>query len=382
MTPGAVDVLRALHAATRAASIPPPAALIGDWADADAVIAPSVDLIPGAGPPDDPDRYWLGYLAFPVNVGSSVLPDQAWGATDTLLVLRDGRWHELGAPAPDWVRSCLRHSNIRPDPWSARWQRPPQAPHLDAVQACLDAIEVGEIYQACVCTRFTGHLDGCPVDFYADLAAATAPARSAFVAGPWGALASFSPETFLRRRGRSVSSSPIKGTVAADVDPAHLAASEKDIAENIMIVDLVRNDLSRVADTGSVRVDALLDVVGAPGVWHLVSRVSATLRLGVGNDALLAATFPPASVTGTPKLRAMELLAGWEPHPRGPYCGAVGIAGPDGLLDLNVAIRTAAIDPDGDVTLGVGGGITIDSDPQREWFECLDKAASIVTYSG
>ena len=146
-----------------------------------------------------------------------------------------------------------------------------------------------------------------------------------------------------------------------------------------MIVDLVRNDLGRVATVGSVRVPDLLSTVPAPGVWHLVSTVAATLRPEVGNDALLAATLPPASVTGTPKIRAADLLADWESYERGVYCGAIGIAGPDGLLDLSVAIRTVAIDPAGGMALGVGGGITADSDPAAEWQECLDKAASIVT---
>ena len=133
-----------------------------------------------------------------------------------------------------------------------------------------------------------------------------------------------------------------------------------------------------MARTGSVRVERLLEIVGAPGVWHLVSRVGAKLPPEIGNVALLDATFPPASVTGTPKLRAMQLLTDWERDPRGVYCGAVGLAGPGGLLDLNVAIRTVEITPDGSMALGVGGGITADSDPRREWQECLDKAASVV----
>ena len=179
-----------------------------------------------------------------------------------------------------------------------------------------------------------------------------------------------------------MSSAPIKGTLPAHDDPDRLASSTKDVAENIMIVDLVRNDLGRLAVTGSVRVPDLLSVVSAPGVWHLVSRVQAIVEPGTGTDVLLAATFPPASVTGTPKLRAMELLADWEHGARGVYCGAVGIAGPDHGLDLNVAIRTVSITPDGTATLGVGGGITIDSDPAAEWQECLDKAASIVGHVG
>lgn len=157
-----------------------------------------------------------------------------------------------------------------------------------------------------------------------------------------------------------------------------LAASVKDVAENVMIVDLVRNDLGRVARVGSVTVPELLTVVGAPGVWHLVSTVRAELDPTVGNDALLAATFPPASVTGTPKIRAAELIGRWESRPRGVYCGAVGIAGPEHELDLSVAIRTVEVDRDGAMRLGVGGGITIDSVPEREWQECLDKAAAII----
>ncbi|GAA1481530.1 aminodeoxychorismate synthase component I [Gordonia sinesedis] len=406
MTPTAPDLLRVLTAHTRSHGLPPPAALIGDWADADAVIAPSIDIRPGVPPPNHPDRFWLGYLGFPVRSDESVLPPTAGGLIDHLLVLRDGRWHEVvasdGHRAPDWVRDCLarldvprggdtagpNNSSDRYDTagrdadidgaWSARWAPPERAPHRRAVESCLAAIRAGEIYQACVCTRFTGRIDGSTTQFYADLTAATTPAKSALLHGDWGTVASFSPETFLSRRGDTVTSAPIKGTLPADADPDVLSASSKDIAENIMIVDLVRNDLSRVAHTGTVRVTELLDVVAAPGVWHLVSRVAATVPREVGNDRLLAATFPPASVTGTPKLRAMELLAEWEADNRGVYCGAIGLAGPDGLLDLNVAIRTVQIAPDGAATLGVGGGITVDSDPGREWQECLDKAASVV----
>ena len=175
--------------------------------------------------------------------------------------------------------------------------------------ACLDAIAAGEVYQACVCTQFVGQVSGAPVDFFADAVARTAPARAAFVAGDWGAVASLSPELFLRRVGDAVDSSPIKGTLPIDEAPSALRASVKDVAENIMIVDLVRNDLGRVAVTGSVTVPELLAVRPAPGVWHLVSTVSARVDTDVPMSAVLDATFPPASVTGTPKTRARELLA-------------------------------------------------------------------------
>ena len=141
--------------------------------------------------------------------------------------------------------------------------------------ACLEAIAAGEVYQACVCTQFVGRIDGAAIDFFADAVARTSPARAAYLAGDWGAVASLSPELFLRRRGDAVASSPIKGTLPRHADPAALRASVKDVAENIMIVDLVRNDLGRVAVTGSVTVPELLVVRPAPGVWHLVSTVTA-----------------------------------------------------------------------------------------------------------
>jgi para-aminobenzoate synthetase component 1 len=191
-------------------------------------------------------------------------------------------------------------------------------------------------------------------------------------------VASLSPELFLQRRGDAVTSSPIKGTLPLCADPSELRASSKDVAENIMIVDLVRNDLGRVGDTGTVTVPELLVVRPAPGVWHLVSTVSARVGVDVPMAAVLEATFPPASVTGTPKLRARQLLRGWEPYRRGVYCGTVGLASPVAGCELNVAIRTVEFDTFGDAVLGVGGGITADSDPDREWEECLHKAAPFV----
>lgn len=143
-----------------------------------------------------------------------------------------------------------------------------------------------------------------------------------------------------------------------------------------MIVDLVRNDLGRVCVPGSVTVPELLKIRPAPGVWHLVSTVEGQLRPAVDDAELLGATFPPGSVTGAPKVRALELIAGLEDQPRQVYCGAVGLASPVAGMELNVAIRTLEI-RDGELRLGVGGGITADSDPQAEWLECLAKAAPL-----
>ena len=287
------------------------------------------------------------------------------------------------------VRKPYRHSAFRVDSRGLAWSVTPRRfdiawgdadrdTHRRGVLDSLEAIAAGEIYQACVCTQFTGRLTGAAVDFFADAVERTSPAKAAYLAGDWGAVASLSPELFLRRRGEAVTSSPIKGTLPRHADPSELRASVKDVAENIMIVDLVRNDLGRVAVTGSVTVPELLAVRPAPGVWHLVSTVSARVDVGMPIAAVLDATFPPASVTGTPKRRARELLSGWEPHRRGVYCGTVGLASPVAGSELNVAIRTVEFDASGNAVLGVGGGITADSDHDREWEECLHKAAPII----
>jgi para-aminobenzoate synthetase component 1 len=263
-------------------------------------------------------------------------------------------------------------------PYRIDWDAADRRAHRNGVLACLEAIRAGEVYQACVCTQFAGTIAGEPLDFFIDGVARTAPARAAYVAGPWGAVASLSPELFLRRRGEVVTSSPIKGTLPLDAPPSALRASAKDVAENIMIVDLVRNDLGRVAVTGSVTVPELLVVRPAPGVWHLVSTVSALVPVDLPTSALLDAAFPPASVTGTPKLRARQLISRWEQSRRGVYCGTVGLASPVAGCELNVAIRTVEFDSAGNAVLGSGGGITADSDADAEWDECLHKAAPII----
>ncbi|KWX68551.1 aminodeoxychorismate synthase component I [Mycobacterium sp. NAZ190054] len=388
-------VLRALADATSRRGLPPPAALTGEWFGSRAVIAPSLDaaavapgsvfdVSPGARQDGPVGGGWFGYLSYP-DAGADGLgpriPEAAGGWSDSVLRCdRDGHWwHESldGAALPGWVSEALRSAPVPRDAVVA-WGEADQDAHRRGVLGCLDAIAAGEVYQACVCTQFAGILDGTPADFFVEAATRTAPARAAFVAGDWGAVASLSPELFLRRCGEAVTSSPIKGTLPERADPAALRSSVKDVAENIMIVDLVRNDLGRVARTGSVSVPELLAVRPAPGVWHLVSTVSATVPAELPMADLLEATFPPASVTGTPKARARRLLTGWEPSRRGIYCGTVGLASPVAGCELNVAIRTVEFSPSGGAVLGVGGGITADSDPTREWEECLHKAAPIL----
>jgi para-aminobenzoate synthetase component I len=387
-------VLRAVAHAATAQGLPPPAALIGEWYDSGAVIAPSVTASPVGidevfdVPPDGSDGAvgggWFGYLSYP-DAGADGLgpriPEAAGGWSDCVLRQdRDGQWwYESlsGAPVSTWVIEALR-APMDPRRCDVAWGDADRDSHRRGVLECLEAIAAGEVYQACVCTQFAGRLDGATVDFFVEAVARTSPARAAYVSGDWGTVASLSPELFLKRSGEAVTSSPIKGTLPRHADPAALRASVKDVAENIMIVDLVRNDLGRVAVTGTVTVPELLVVRPAPGVWHLVSTVSARVDVDVPMASVLDATFPPASVTGTPKTRARQLLTGWEPHRRGVYCGTVGLASPVAGCELNVAIRTVEFGADGTAVLGVGGGITADSDPDHEWDECLHKAAPFI----
>jgi para-aminobenzoate synthetase component 1 len=197
------------------------------------------------------------------------------------------------------------------------------------------------------------------------------------------ALVANSPERFLRVSGRQVETRPIKGTRRRGTGQrAALLRSEKDRAEHVMIVDLMRNDLGRVCRTGSVEVTELARVVSYPTLLHMVSTVSGQLRAGIGLADLLRATFPGGSITGAPKQRAMEVIAEIEPFARGPYTGAFGRIGPvdpepskgAGLvLDLAMTIRSATCTPGG-VRLGVGGGIVADSTAASEWAEMQLKA--------
>jgi para-aminobenzoate synthetase component 1 len=389
----APTVLAAVASAGAALGLPPPAALLGDWFGSSAVIAPSVtvapvavtevfDVPPGAG--NAVGGGWFGYLSYPDPGADGLgprIPAAAGGWSDC--VLRRDRedcwWYESLSEATDsaWVLDAAL-APMPPSPFEIDWTPPDRAAHRLGVTQCLAAIAAGEVYQACVCTQFTGRLRGAPLDFFVDTARRTTPARAAYLAGEWGAVASLSPELFLRRHGTTVTSSPIKGTLPSWADPSELRTSVKDVAENIMIVDLVRNDLGRIARTGTVTVPELLAVRPAPGVWHLVSTVTADVDVDLPMAEVLDATFPPASVTGTPKGRARSLLRAWEPVRRGIYCGAVGLASPVAGCELNVGIRTVEFGADGSAVLGVGGGITADSDPDREWEECLHKAASIV----
>ncbi len=258
--------------------------------------------------------------------------------------------------------------------------------HLAAVRAVQAAIAAGDAFQVNVTQRLTARWDGDASSLYRRLRAVSPAAYGAVL--PDVGVASISPETFLEVRGSTVTSRPIKGTRPRHPDPRvdaaladDLATAAKDRAENVMIVDLQRNDLGRVCRSGSIRVHQLAELEAYPTVWHLVSTVGGQLRPGTGYGDLLRATFPCGSITGAPKIAAMELIDRLEQVRRGWYCGAIGFLGP-GAAHLSVAIRTASCQPDGTVDYGAGGGIVADSDPAEEHAEALDKATAFMRAIG
>ncbi len=259
-------------------------------------------------------------------------------------------------------------------------------PHVQAVERCITHIRAGDIFQVNIALRLDAEFNGSTVDLFADVSDELRPAFGAYVDTGSGTLAGFSPELFLRRRGRTVTTAPIKGTrprtgIADDREAEVLRDSVKDAAENVMIVDLMRNDLGRVCGPGSVTAPALLEIQPHPGVWHLVSTVAGVLPDGLDDADLIAATFPPGSVTGAPKTRAMQLIDTYEDTPRQAFTGSVGFVSPVYGAEWSVTIRSFEIGAR-TITLWAGGGITVDSVPIEEWRECLIKARPLLRAAG
>jgi para-aminobenzoate synthetase component I len=275
------------------------------------------------------------------------------------------------APQPEAVRPWV---GPLPDSWTSSLD---ESAYLAAVESVRSAIAAGTVYQANICRVLSATLaPDADLSALAERLAAGNPA-------PYGGVISLpdhgvgvvtaSPELFLGRNGTTVESRPIKGTA---VTAEGLLA--KDEAENVMIVDLVRNDLGRVCATGTVEVPSLLALEAHPGLVHLVSTVRGELAAGVGWREILAATFPPGSVTGAPKSSALRIIDELEPVRRGPYCGAVGWVDADTrTAQLAVGIRTFWVE-DGMLNFGTGAGITWGSDPAGEWAETELKAARLV----
>jgi len=292
----------------------------------------------------------------------------------------DATWPAPPAPAPSWPVDEPRLGAVP----GLRSSFTRDA-YLDAVAAVRHYIAAGDIFQANLSQRFELPLEGSPWTAYERLRTRNAAPFAAYLDFPEATILSASPERFLHvTPDGQVETRPIKGTRPRGFGPEHdahlgqeLVESAKDQAENLMIVDLMRNDLSRVCRAGSVRAVELFALERYATVHHLVSTVTGKLTTGSDGLALLQAAFPGGSVTGAPKIRAMEVLLELEPTARGVYCGSLGYMSLTGAVDTSIAIRTA-VSRGGRLTFSAGGGITFDSDPAQEYRETLDKARGMI----
>jgi para-aminobenzoate synthetase/4-amino-4-deoxychorismate lyase len=269
-------------------------------------------------------------------------------------------------------------ADFLPDPaggWTGR-PRPliTEAAYREALAAVLEHIAAGDIYQANFTFQAEVRTAGAPAAIYASLRARARAGHGALIFTGTHWILSLSPELFFTLDGEAVTTRPMKGTAPPDSDPEALRGDPKQRAENLMIVDLLRNDLSRVAKPNSVRVPELFTVETYPTVLQMTSTVTATLEDGLGPVDLIEAIYPCGSITGAPKIRAMEIIHELENGPRGVYCGGIGRIAPDGAA-FNVAIRTLTLKADGGgmARIGLGSGIVADSEPGEEWRECLAK---------
>jgi len=258
------------------------------------------------------------------------------------------------------------------------------AEYLDSIGRIKRYILDGDCYQVNFAQRFSVAAEGDPWQAYMGLRQLNAAPFAAYLNTPHCQVLSTSPERFLEVRDGRVETKPIKGTAPRGGDPVEdmmlgemLKNSQKDQAENVMIVDLLRNDLGKVCTPGSVEVPELFKLESYARVHHLVSKVCGRLDQGQDALSLLRACFPGGSITGAPKLRSMEIIEELEPHRRGIYCGSIGYIGFDGDMDTNIAIRTM-VHADGVTRLWAGGGIVADSDPEAEYRETYHKAAALL----
>jgi para-aminobenzoate synthetase component I len=413
VTPGAP-----LTAAAVLAHLPPTVDAVTVRSGSDLVIAAEPDAVEVAAGQHAFDvldhlasGWWAGFLTYelgravervaprPRVVGAGdgrdeqALPDLVLARFPARLVVdaRSGRHEVTGrGPARDLLaraaESAIAETHAPASPALRCWRSSLSRDAFEhAVVTILDHIAAGDCYQVNLTRRLTCDRPADPVALLGALERRNPSPHGAMLrlGGvsrlPPTAVVSASPERFLSWRGRDVETRPIKGTAT---DPEALAGSAKDRAENVMIVDLARNDLGRVAEPGSVVVPALCALEAHPGLHHLVSTVRACRRAGVTTGALLRAMFPPASVSGAPKPRVMQIIEDLEPVSRGVYCGAVGCIDTErDRGDFNVGIRTFTVA--GDRThLGVGAGIVADSNAGAEWSETELKAARLLAAAG
>ena len=347
------------------------------------VSAPAFDLLEAMleawrGPSD---ALLAGFLSYdlateiedlgPVPAPDFTFPQFYFALYDSALTFEKDQWRHSATtawPTPPGLRS-----------------RPDRAAFEASVERIVATIRAGDIFQTNLSQRFEAPLTESPWSLYRRLRRLNAAPFAALMELPEAAILSASPERFLRVDGQGhVQTRPIKGTSPRGIGPEHDAAlgqalteSAKDRAENLMIVDLMRNDLSRVCLPGTVRVPELFALERYATVHHLVSTVVGDLEPGRTPLDLLRAAFPGGSITGAPKVRAMEIIAELEPSRRSVYCGSLGYWSLSGELDTSIAIRTVIV-RGGRIYFNAGGGIVADSNPEQEYRETLDKARGII----
>lgn len=330
-------------------------------------------------------------------LGTENLPDMSIGIYDWALVLdhrqktarlvSQQRFAETEIRLPEILDRLRRSGALPVDTFSVRGRVAcnftPET-YANAFTRVQDYLQAGDCYQVNLAQRFSADAAGDALGAYFSLRRLNPAPYSAFLNLPHAQILCASPERFLRVRGRSVETKPIKGTRPRGSDAQQdkrlaeeLRSHPKDRAENLMIVDLLRNDLGKCCIPGSVRVPTLFEVESFASVHHLVSTVEG--RLAEGCDALhvLQDCFPGGSVTGAPKQRAMQIIEQLEPSPREIYCGAIGYVGFDGDMDSNIVIRTLVYS-DNKIRCWAGGGIVADSEVAAEYQETLDKAAAML----
>jgi para-aminobenzoate synthetase component 1 len=384
----------------------------GTWdGDAIAALAAAVEAEPAVVAPPGLDAApflggAIGYLGFELGrqierlpattVDDVGAPDLAVGWYDAALLWDEaaGSGWLVGRPeAVEALRARLAGAGPLPPRRELLTRTPLQpnlarAEYLDAVRRALDYIAAGDIYQVNLSQRLSARVHASGLDLYRRLRAISPAPFAAYLALGAVEVLSSSPERLLLAEGAALETRPIKGTrprgATTEADArlaAELRASAKDNAEHVMIVDLERNDLGRVAEVGSVAVPELAALETYAQVHHLTSTVTGRRRAGVGVEALLRAIFPGGSVSGAPKIRALEIIDELEPTVRGVYTGAIGSLSAHGRIDLNVAIRTVTL-AGGVAYAHVGGAIVADSDPAAEYRETLDKARGMAEALG
>lgn len=308
-----------------------------------------------------------------------------------ILISKDSKYIEISAQNPELVfRSILNANETQasaPAYLDEIKQRIPKDEYLQAVEQIRDHIIAGDLYEMNFCQEFYSEMAELnPHQFFASLNSFSPAPFSAWFKSAEQHIFCASPERFLFKQDNTVVSQPIKGTIKRGTDSkddlemkAELFNSEKDRAENVMIVDLVRNDLSRSAEIGSVKVDELFGIYGFRQVWQMISTISCSVSAEREVLDVIKAAFPPGSMTGAPKVMSMELIEHYEQSKRGPYSGTLGYFSPEGDFDFNVLIRSVFYNESSKrLSFQTGGAIVYDSDPEKEYEECLLKAKAML----